>query len=451
MYNFYRNTSHQIIVIGSSRQLGKSFFLATVAIEECIRTPHTIVKFIAPTVKDIKRIITPLIREITGDCPKDMRPGYKSQEHIFRFPNGSEIQLAGTDKGHAESVRGNKSHLCVIDEAGFCDDLKYVVNSILIPTTTTTNGKILMASTPSKAPDHDFMEFMKKAELEGRFIKKTIYDNPRLTKEKIQSIADAIGGVNSVDFRREYMVENIVSEDDAVIPEFNEKLKQEIVKPCIMPPYYDAYVSMDIGVKDLTVVLFAYYDFMAAKLIVQDELVFSGQKMLTDSLAEAIKAKEKALWTSSMGFFKEPTLRVADNNNLVLLNDLQIKHQLMFLPTLKDNADAALNNMRMMLKSGKIIINPACKTLIFHLQSAIWNKARNSYARSADRGHYDAIDTLKYLCRNVNYNKNPYPDNYQFTGAKDIFYVEPQNGQTKVETSLQNMFKIKNPRKLRGY
>lgn len=443
MYKFSRETDHKIIVIGSSRQLGKSYFLTVLAVETCLRAPFQIVKFIAPKVKDIKRIISPLIREVTADAPKELRPSYKTNEHIFRFPNGSEIQLAGTDNGHAESIRGNKAHLCIIDEAGFCDDLNYIVNSILIPTTTTTNGKIVMASTPSKTADHDFMGFMKEAELEERFIKRTIYDNPRITEEQIDGLAKALGGKDSVDFKREYLVEMITSEEDAVVPEFNKELQKRVVAVHPRPPFYDSYLSMDIGGQDLTVVLFAYYDFLKASIIVEDELVFNRQKMLSDTIATDVKAKEHSLWVNkSTGEAKPPYMRIADNNNIILLNDLASKHQLIFTPTLKDDKEAALNNMRLLLKSGRVIIDPKCKTLISHLEAAIWNKAKTKYARSADKGHFDAIDALVYLCRNINFMKNPYPSNYEFLGAASVFYNAAPEKDRSIEQNVKNMFKI---------
>lgn len=452
MYKFVRETDFKIIVIGSSRQLGKSYFLVTLAIEECLKNPFVIVKFIAPKAKDIKRIITPLIREITGDCPKELNPEYKSQDNVFKFKNGSEIQLAGTDNGHAESIRGNKAHLCIIDEAGFCDDLSYIVNSILIPTTTTTGGRIVMASTPSKSPDHDFMHFMNEAEVEGRFIKKTIYDNPRLTIREIDALAEALGGKESIDFRREYLVEKIKSEEDAVVPEFTKELRDRCVKSWQRPPFYETYVSMDIGIKDLTVVLFAYYDFRQAKVIIEKELVLSGTRMLTDNLAQNIKDIESTLWVNKMtGEAKPVTLRVADNNNLLLLNDLAVKHGMNFLATAKDNKEAALNNMRMLLRSDRIMIAPECKTLISHLEGALWNKARTSYIRSGDKGHYDAVDALAYLCRNINFNKNPYPANYDLGGSGDIFRYSAPVATTQFEKDLQKTFKIPEARKIKRF
>jgi hypothetical protein len=447
MYAFAKNTSHKIVVIGASRQVGKSYFLCTLAIEECIREPNRVVKLIAPEVKMIKRILRPLMREILLDCPEELLPDYKTVDHIFKFPNGSEIQIAGTDNGHAESLRGTKAHLCIVDEAGFCADLEYIVKSILIPTTTTTRGKIVLSSTPPKSNDHDFVKFWQQAENNGSFIKKTIYDNPRLSIEEIEELAEAVGGITSIGFRREYMCELITSEEDAVVPEFNGELKSKIIKEWPRPAYYDAYASMDVGFRDLTVVLFAYYDFRAGKLIIEDELITSGSKFITDRFADQVKEKEKALWIHAITKeFKPPYLRVSDNNNLILLNDLQIKHNLSFLPIAKDNSDAALNNMRMMLKQERIIINPKCKTLINHLENAIWNKARSSYVRSVDNGHFDAVDSCKYLCRGVQMNRNPYPAMYAFDDSNNMFFVDNPNDNNKMHQSMKKIFNLKKPK-----
>lgn len=455
MYELVKKNEHPIVVIGCSRQLGKSFFLTLYAIEQCLQNKDIIVKFIAPKAKDIRRIISPLLKQIMEDAPEELRPKYNSRDNVYVFPTGSEIQLAGTDNGHAESIRGNKAHLCIIDEAGFCDDLDYVVKSILMPTMTRTGGKLIMASTPSKSPDHDFMKFFDEAEAQGRLIKKTIYDNPHLTKKEIESLATGLGGFNSVDFRREYLVERITSEDDAVVPEFSgdtgKELQVKVIKEWTRPPFYDAYVSMDIGGKDLTAVLFAYYDFASAKIIIEDEYVASGT-VLTDEIALNIKNKEANLYKNRFGEVPPPYLRIADNNNIILLNDLSIKHGITFLPTLKDNADAALNNMRMLLRSERVVINPRCKVLISHLNGAIWNRARNSFARSSDKGHYDMVHALVYLCRNINFNRNPYPAGYHLNIPSHNLFVNNHkiSEQSKtVETQIKDLFKVKKPNRFR--
>jgi hypothetical protein len=258
LYESYKSATSKTIVWSCSRRLGKSYALCIIAIEKCLQKPNSVVKFIAPSQKHVKMIIRPLFKEILRDCPKKLRPEFKTADNIYRFANGSEVQLAGTDSGHAESLRGGSSDICIVDEAGFCDDLKYIVKSILIPTTTTTRGKIIMSSTPPKSADHEFVDYMEAAELKGNFIKKTIYDglnNGRITQEIIDEIIEELGGVDSPDFRREYLCELITDEEKAVVSEFTEELQRDIVKEWPRPPFFDLYVGGDIGFHDLTVFL----------------------------------------------------------------------------------------------------------------------------------------------------------------------------------------------------
>ncbi len=429
MYNKLKESDDKVMVVACSRGWGKSYALLTIAIETCLKKPHAIVKYLAPTAKDLKNIVLPNFRQIMEDAPKDIRDKikYKPQEGKIIFEmNGSEIHLAGTEKKNAEKIRGVSADLCIVDEAGFCDDLDYIIKSILFPTITRGSGskgkKILMASTPSKTLDHDFIKYMRDHEFKNKLISYNVYDNPRLLSEanengyhSVQAYVENViaaqypDGINSTAFLREYMCVLTTEESDAVFPEFKKELQDKIIKEWKDPSHYDLYVAMDIGFKDLTGVLFAYYDFQSAKLIIKDELVLSGTKMLTDNLAYEIKQKEASFINRLTGDAIRPYLRVADNNNPILLQDLSVKHAMPFMTTAKDDKEAALNNARMLLKSERIIIDPKCKNLIAHLKGAIWNKARTSFARSPDKGHYDLCDSLIYLCRNVNFSKNPFP------------------------------------------
>lgn len=469
MYNKLHTSNDKIMVVACSRAWGKTYALLTTAIELCLKKPNAIVKYLAPTAKDLKTVVLPNFRAILEDCPKSIRDKikYKANEGKIVFEmNGSEIHLAGTEKGNAEKVRGISADLCIVDEAGFCHDLEYIIKSILLPTITRGTGtkgkKILMASTPSKTNDHDFIKYMNDYEFSGKLIKYTIYDNERMTNDAIDSgysdtreyiekeIAAPIGGLDSSSFQREYMCNIVVDEDKAVVPEFNDPLVQAAsIKVWPTPVHYDGYVSMDIGFKDLTFVIFALYDFQNAKLIIKEELVLSGKSMLTDNLAAQVKSKEAlAYFNPVIGETNRPHLRVADNNNLILLQDLSVKHDLAFMPTAKDNFDGALNNMRMLIKSGKIIIDPKCENLIKHLKSGTWNSAKTSFARSPDKGHYDGIAALMYLCRNVNFQKNPNPaGDYN----PNYFYQDQTDAQPKTafEKFAKDLFtpKLRNRRR----
>lgn len=452
IYEFIKKAPKKTVVLNCSRRLGKSYLLTIMAVEMCLKKPGAIVKFLQPKQNMIRKNIRPIMQKILADCPNDIKPEFKTQDNIYLFPNGSEIQLAGTDSGNAENIRGGDADLCLVDEAAFVlSELEYIVKSILIPTTTITRGKIVLSSTSPKEPDHDFKGYMEQAMLNNCFVKKTVFDarddksNPRITDEIVEEIINEyMGGVTNDNFRREYLCEIIADGDNAVVPEFNPELEEEVVCDWPAPIFRDRYVGMDIGFKDLTVVLFGYYDFDNGVVVIEDEIVMNGPQMTTSALAERIKDKERALWTDTMtGEHWTPHMRVSDNN-LILLNDLHRDYGIVFMPTLKDNKEAAINNVRNMFLQHRIIINPRCKTLISHLKNATWNSKRTEYARSPDNGHYDAVDALVYLVRNIDFNRNPYPRGYRadgIGGPNSFFNPNINDGlQTEVQRSFAKMF-----------
>lgn len=455
MYNRVKTGDDIIWVIACSRGWGKSFALLVIAFEFALKKKNTIIKYAAPTAKDLKSIVMDNYRKIMEDCPAQLAKQivWKVQENKIIFPNGSEIHLAGVEKGNYEKLRGATADLCIIDEAGFCDKLDYIVKSVMFPMIARGKGdvrskRLIMASTPSKTNDHDFIQYMRDYEFKNKLVRYTINENPLIPEQAKNSGYDDVEkyideviaaaytqGRNSTAYKREYMTDIITEEDDAVVPEINDKeVYKNVVQTWANPSHYDLYVAMDIGFKDLTAVLFGYYDFQNAKLVIKDELVLSGTKMLTDNLAHEIKMKERQFENKFTGELIKPHLRVADNNNPILLQDLSVKHAIHFSATAKDNADAALNNMRMMLKSGKIIIDPKCVNLLAHLKGAVWNKARTSFARSPDKGHYDFVDCLSYLCRNVDFNRNPFP--------KDSY--SPSNHHINNQVNKENLTPFEN-------
>ena len=444
MLTSYIANNKKTTVISCARRLGKSFLLCVLASERCMQHPKSIVKYLCPTKKQVKIVIQPIMDELFKDCPPEMKPEFKYNDYMYVFPNGSQIQLAGSDGGHHESLRGGASDLWIVDEAGFCDNLRYVVNSILTPTTLTTGGRGILASTPSLSPDHDFIEhFLKPAEFKEELIKYTIHDNPLITKTELQEVIDSFPlGEKDPEFRREYLCDVIQSSDSTIIPEFTDEIQLDIVKEVTRPPFYDAYVGMDIGARDLTVVLFGFYDFKNGAIIIEDELIQDGMSLLLDKFAQSIKKKEEGLWTNTLsGEYKAPYLRVADNNNLIMLNQLSYDHNITFIPTAKDQKDAAIANVRMRIANKQLIIHPRCKTLIYHLRNGTWNKQKTSFSRSPDAGHYDAIDALIYLVRNVQTTKNPYPAGYGFVKDRDYFTPERKQVNTPQQQAWIDMFK----------
>ena len=88
---------------------------------------------------------------------------------------------------------------------------------------------------------------------------------------------------------------------------------------------------------------------LLAKLYVYDEIVINGPDLNTAKLAELIKAKEHSLWKNPAKVDEtyKVHLRVSDNNNPLLVQDLAQIHGLAFVATDKDKLHEMVNLVKM--------------------------------------------------------------------------------------------------------
>jgi hypothetical protein len=409
MYQAYRTSPHKLFVYDVARRVGKSTLMSLIAVEDCLRRPKAMVKYGAPTQEMVREIIIPLISQLAEDAPDELRPRWTPTENAFVFDhNGSRMKLVGLET-HADRLRGTALDSAFLDEAAFVEQLEYVIQSILVPQMQGRSwSKILMGSTPPRSPSHAWSRiYVPQAKLEGAYIHRTIMHNPRLSDGEKQFFIKQAGGMEGVENRRENFAEHVVDEDAAIVPEFTKE-EANIIKEFERPSHFDAYVSMDPGFNDLTVVLFGFVDFERNKLCIEDEI--SLTKTNTQTLAARIRKKELELWAnhSQQSGKANPVARYSDIE-LRLIADLSTQHGLSFVPTPKDGKEAAINALRTAVIRHELEIHPRCKTLISHLRYGIWNKNRTSFDRSGDYGHFDAVDAMVYFVRNVPKWRNPFP------------------------------------------
>lgn len=142
-----------------------------------------------------------------------------------------------------------------------------------------------------------------------------------------------------------------------------------------------------------------------------------------------------------------------DNNYKILINDLFIDHGLQFFATAKDDKQAQINKVRMLIKRGDLVIHPRCKNLIYHLKTAKWDKNRKKFLRSKgdpNKGikanHADLLDALIYLVRNVEFGRNPYPKGYGELSGSNIFKPNFKE-KSKYEDLAVDMFNLRKKKK----
>lgn len=438
VYEFVRDHKARTVVINISRQFGKSFIACLLAEEFARKHQGCLIRFVTGDQKALRKIVQPIFRQIHADCPDHLRPVFNSLDSCFRYHNGSELHLAGANNGHADDSRGQRAHLCVVDEAGFVDDLGYLVTSVLKPQTLTTGGKVILISTPPVTPAHDFVRYCTEAELDGAYIVRTLDDNHHITEGEKQALIKDLGGKTSTQAQRELFCKFVVDESYAVIPEFGAR-EADIVKPVAKPTHEQPTVAIDVGFEDLTAVLYGYWDFRRAVLCIQAESTL--RRARTDDIAAAIVAQEDACWNAAQ---RAKVVRWSDTD-LRLIADLADEHRLYVHPTAKDDKEAQVNGLRLLVQAGKLEIDPSCRVLIATLKTAVWNKQRTEFARlGGTLGHADALDALLYLARNVDRHTNPYP---LYEGLDPMTHHIPVHStESETAQALASLFRIKTGR-----
>jgi hypothetical protein len=420
------------------RQFGKSFTACLLADEAARRNPGWQIRFVTGNQKSLRKIVQPNLRTLHESCPQTLKPAWNSLDACYRYGNGSEIHLAGANDGHADDSRGQRAHLCVVDEAAFVDDLDYLVGSVLLPQTLTTGGKVILISTPPVTPAHAFITYVESAAARGTHIKRTIDECQHLTDRQKESLIEELGGRHSTKARRELWCEHIVDEEYAVIPEFTEARRASIVQPVAPPTYEQPTVAIDVGFEDLTAVLYGYWCFRDARLHIQRESILKRAR--TDEVAAAIQASEAALWKENHRL-AEP-VRWSDTD-LRLIADLGELHGLAVMPTAKDDKEAQVNALRMLVQQDKVRIDPSCRMLIGTLKVAVWNKARTQFDRLKDFGHADALDALIYLARNVDRYTNPYPAIAEGVSWQSHHIPRTALGDAPEQAAIKAMFGVR--------
>lgn len=403
----YRQVEAKLFVGNCSRRFGKTFWVVT----ECIRVARSKkrarVKVATAFLTDLEEFIIPAFESVLDDCPEKLKPRWKEAKKKYVFSNGSEIQLIGLDR-KPNGGRGNYCDLYVFDEAAYIKNVSYIYSSVVIPMTMYREGaRVIMISTPPKSPDHDFKDFCIKARRENAYVELDIHKNPMVTPEMIDEYhAECL---TETDWEREYLCKFVTDQTLAIVPEVKD-YDFSRGPLCTNYAYLHKYVAMDLGVRDLNVTIFGYYDFLRAKLVIEREHVMSGPEMTTPKLHSEISKIELDLW--GVGDPKkpiEPYKRVADNNNPLLLLDLGSIHNMFFHSTSKDELHAMVNNLRVWFAKKRIEIDPSCSFLIDSLKYGIWNEKRSEFARSKTLGHFDALAAMMYLVRNIDETTNPIP------------------------------------------
>jgi hypothetical protein len=420
--------------INIARRWGKSWLLLTMALEDGLSINRGLIRYAASTDDQVTEIVTQILPELLEDCPDDIKPVWKASEGTWSFPStGAVLKLSGMHTRNAcNAQRGTKAHRCYVDEAAFSEHMEYLIGSVLMPQCLTTNGTVIISSTPPESPAHPFVALCLNLEARGKYHRRNIHDPdaPHLTPTVIEEFkrecgnGDPVVGERSTQWRREYLCEFVVDSQKAVVPEFTE-MESKIVEARERPAHTDLYVIADLGYEDLSAWLFIHTDFKSGLWIVEDELVMRNASVTEQ--VEAARAKELTLWgakpandngatqiandnamASPVTQSVTPYCRLADASPLVVA---EMHRAQKYAMGQVDNSDreAAVNALRRVTQLARYRIHPRCKQTIAHMKAALWNDQRTSFKRMGSFGHFDCVAALMYAERHIDRQRNPWP------------------------------------------
>jgi hypothetical protein len=417
--------SRKPAVVVTHRGAGKSFLLATIGVERCIKYPGQLVRFGGPSYKQAVEILSESLPKILEHCPSDIKRYETEQKIEFknpRWPEGSHKSIFwkfGSNRETIEAQRGLRSDMLLLDEVRDWDDLQYALSEVLFfQTARRYRPQVVAASTPPKSVGHYFwQQLVPKAIRNKAYFELNANDNLDFAgTTDYDELLDACDGPKTVAWKREALCQRISDENILVVPEFQAR-RPRIVRHHEKPAYFYDFCSADLGFKDHSAFLYAYTDFLARKLVVERE--YCDHYKATSELAESHKIIQKALHQGTMraGF----TAMYADATEQQRY-DLEHDHHLFFTRADKYDRDAGIAAMREALQNDRILIDPSCQFLIYQLEAGVWKMAkdgkkvdlqRTKFDPQSDKqlGHLDAVMSLCYLWRMARdyLHLNPYP------------------------------------------
>ena len=426
--------------INSTRRLGKSSFLLHLMVEECLKKPRSRWCFFAPVKDGLLDYIEPIIAKTLEDCPDDLRPKFDKNRFMFVFANGSTILFRGSNNQQHRVRRGLDLDGAGVDEGRDVDDLKDLIESVIFPALFSSNGYLIISSTPADSFSHDLYSYYCLAEVEGWLFECDINRAAELDPEDFpaERIAEWKRETNRDDvWQREYLCKWIIDSTRIAVPEWQGQSVE--YKKDLFYQFYHHYIGIDWGSKDFTAIIFATWDFKRAKLVVEGELTFSGTAVRSDKIADAINSVRLKLWGEDAPIYR----MISDSADPILINELNGHPGMNCIPVYKEKSlEAMLNQFRILVGTEKIEVAPTCPMVLSNLKSAVWDKQRVALDKDPYNHHFDHLMALVYLTRGLVPNENPIPKDFGIDGTRIIdLNFDKKGGKSLGAQALEEAYK----------
>lgn len=398
------------------RRSGKSYTAGTAFAYTDNDYPGSSMLFIAPTLKQAKRILfKDILKPINRKFRLNIR--FNTVEGIAHFPSGGVVYCMGADatKEEADKVLGQKFKLVVIDEsASFKNDLRHLIYYSLLPALADLRGALWMMGTTGNNTNNLFFDIVGRVEGDparemGWSVHKWNWDSNPHTKDAVQELVDELRRKNpEIDkvswFRQMYLNEWVIEESKLVYKYRKEKNYVDAL-PADHEWLYS--LSVDLGYEDdtaFTVGAWSNYDpnFYFVK-------AYKQKGMDITAVADMVHALEK-----EFAFVKY----VIDGSNKQAVEELRTRFGIPFIAADKRGKSDVIELMNADFVLGHIKALPAAEPLVAEWGLLTWaEQSPDKREKRAERP-----DLPNHCCDSGLYN---WRMSYHFTAAKKISEPKP--------------------------
>lgn len=261
----FESGKYKRLVICWPRRSGKDISVFNLLIRAAFRKVG-VYYYIFPEYSHAKRA---LWDSITNDgksfldfIPKELIKSSNSQEMKIKLINNSLIQLAGSNK--FDSLRGTNPQGIVFSEYAYQDPEAY---KVLSPVLLGNGGFALFVSTPN-GHNHFHQMFTYASQADDWFAQiLTVNETKHITAEDIQKEKDE-GLISEDMIEQEYYCSFDLGVSGSFYSKYLQKMRLD-ERICEVPynPALPVHTIWDIGVRDLTAILFVQYDGNTIKII----------------------------------------------------------------------------------------------------------------------------------------------------------------------------------------
>lgn len=293
----------------------------------------------------------------------------------IKFNNGSVIQLTGADATYKEKhkLRGQKNRIAVIDECqSFTQDLKELVESVILPTLADLEGTLCMIGTPGNEQGLHYWWQINDPKNKNNTWKDfhwTWKDNP-FARDNVKKSLDEIiqkdpNIIKTTSFRQEWLGEWVI-EDNARVYKADKSINYINELPLGLLDSHTVYLlSIDLGYIDATAfVISCYNPNLNDKMYVLKSNKFS--KLTISAVAEKIKEYQ------SLYSFRNITVDAA---NRQAVEEMRLIHGLPLWAAEKQGKEAHISLLNSDFQTARVLIlKDTNQELINELETLIWSQ-----------------------------------------------------------------------------